>query len=146
MARTPSMRLFSILSATIILVLACADTLAREGVSRDSSANGPQHATGPTAITSMGSRHGDASMRPDSVHRATLNRSGSNRPAAVRTDGTRTAAVRLPLGAPQPSRVTRSDRTKSWLDLNANRPISTALTGLSIVLGAFLLLTWMVRK
>src|SRR5687768_18580411 len=98
MARTPSMRLFSILSATIILVLACADTLAREGVSRDFSANGPQHATGSTAITSMGPRHDDPSMRPDSVHRATLNRSGSNRPAAVRSDGTRAGAARLQIG------------------------------------------------
>jgi flagellar biogenesis protein FliO len=33
-----------------------------------------------------------------------------------------------------------------WLDLKANKSISTVLAALSIVLGAFLLLAWAVRK
>jgi flagellar biogenesis protein FliO len=140
------MRLLSITLVTLALVFACAPTLARDDVARDVSANGPQHARGPAAVTSSRSQSGMARAHAEAAPRVTLNRSDSIRRGARAAGDSASAAARLPLGAPRTSLAAGRDRRGSWLDFKANKPVSTALTGLSIVLGAFLLLAWIARK
>ena len=140
------MRLLSLTLATLALVFACAHSLARDDTSRDFSANGPQHATGPASITSKGASNGGDPRFAGPTPQTTLNRSASDRGGTGLSSQSSSEAARLPLGAPQPRKPAERSRKTSWLDIKANKPISKVLTGLSLVLGAFLLLAWVVRK
>jgi flagellar biogenesis protein FliO len=140
------MRFVSVTVATLALVFACAHTLARADASRDFSANGPQHARGPVAITSKDARDGAELRFAEPAPRTTLNRSAASGNGAGRSGQLNGGAARLPLGAPRPRKAAERSPKTSWLDLQATKPISTVLTGLSLVLGAFLFLAWAVRK
>ena len=140
------MRFISITVATLALVVACAHTLARDGTSRDFSASGPQHERRPVAITSKGASEGVELQFAQPAQRTTLNRSAAGGGGAGLVNQRNSGAARLPLGAPKPQKAAERNPKTSWLDIKANKPISTVLTGLSLVLGAFLLLAWAVRK
>jgi flagellar biogenesis protein FliO len=58
------------------------------------------------------------------------------------TESSPRLALSLPTAKHEPQRASRA----KWLQFQANKPLSKVLTGLSIVLGAFLLLAWAVRR
>lgn len=140
------MRCLNVAAITIGLALACAQTMARDDVDRGFSASGPEASARLASVDSTGSTNRVSSSSIRMPPRVTLNRSAADRSASGRLLATNSASSRLPLGAPQSNPAADRQQKSSWLDIKANKPISTVLTGLSIVLGAFLLLAWAVRR